>query len=58
MTREKEAALEVVRGKMEADMALLKQQHQHELDEILQTFEGINLEEVDNNRLTIQVQIC
>ena len=55
MTKEKELALETLKNKLEADITLLKQQHSQEVEEILHTFEGISLEEVDSNRALIQV---
>ena len=56
LTKEKELALETLKNKLEADISLLKQQHSQEVEEILHTFEGISLEEVDSNRALIQVR--
>ncbi|KAL5262430.1 hypothetical protein ACHWQZ_G007975 [Mnemiopsis leidyi] len=56
LTKEKELALETLKNKLEADISLLKQQHTQEVEEILHTFEGISLEEVDSNRALIQEQ--
>ena len=50
-------ALETLKNKLEADISLLKQQHTQEVEEILHTFEGISLEEVDSNRALIQVRL-
>ncbi|XP_063676345.1 vimentin-like isoform X2 [Bolinopsis microptera] len=56
LIKEKELALETLKNKLEADITLLKQQHSQEVEEILKTFEGISLEEVDSNRALIQEQ--
>lgn len=53
--KEKELALQSLKSKLEADLTLLRQQHTQEMEEILHTFEGISIEEVDSNRATIQV---
>ena len=55
LVKEKELALETLKNKLEADITLLKKQHSQEVEEILKTFEGISLEEVDSNRALIQV---
>ena len=47
--------MELLKTKQEDELKLLKKQHDQELKEIMDKFDGISVEEVDENRRVIRV---
>ena len=47
--------MELLKTKQEDELTLLKKQHHQELKEIMDKFDGISVEEVDENRRVIRV---
>lgn len=56
LVKDKDRALHELKTKLEGDINLLKLQHSQEMDEVLHTFDGVNIEEIDQSRLTIKEQ--